>query len=689
MNYIRITEAILSHQKLLRDVSHDTTNFTVSQYFKRQEPNDSTEEFLDPNFPRNIVSIFNESQTNLFNPQTIKTLNRLIWIRPKDVLKSDFKLYNTIDWFDVKYGLLYNSYFLSALCNLANRPETFTKILLTKQISSNGLYKVQFYINGKPKIVVLDEYFPAHQTKQWVFSYSGHNEFWVQLMEKAWAKICGNYAATIGGIPSDALSCLIECPCITLNVDRLGKERIWKEIVDAINNKFIICSNSIVTGDKTLNSLGLENDQTYTIMDAKDYHGLRFVRLRNHWSGFEWKGDYSDSSEKWTPELKNYLGYVNDTDGLFFMLFDDFIKFFHFTYISKYHSGHFYNFKKFKQDKKDNFVASKIIVTEGQRVYIGLHQKQEKFYKKVKDYKIQPARLLVALYNPNALEGENCYKFIGSQYSYHDKLYVTEYLSEGEYHIFGNVKWIYDEECTVVISTYASEQIGVSELDRTIIPLDYLSQILTSFFENSKEKIEIYKNVFVNKSLFDNNTGYAMLNIINNDPHENYLLSLINPSKECSIISGTCSLEGKNEVFVSSNNHKTIIFENEVNHLKSFDILENSEDMQINEYNNNEEICSNIIRSFIGRNYESFEKTKLNEGIYYFEFALKEKIYLVIINENSSRNLRVKINFNLLSNINFHDEIEKIVPNKNFEYFELIKTSPNINPDYEFSIRMI
>ena len=49
----------------------------------------------------------------------------------------------------------------------------------------------------------------------------------------------------------------------------------------------------------------------------------------------------------------------------------------------------------------------------------------------------------------------------------------------------------------------------------------------------------------------------------------------------------------------------------------------------------------------------------------------------------------MKINFNLLSNINFHDEIEKIVPNKNFEYFELIKTSPNINPDYEFSIRMI
>ena len=161
--------------------------------------------------------------------------------------------------------MLYNSYFLSSLSNLAIVPETFSKILLTKQTASNGMYNVQFYINGKPKIVTVDEYFPAHQSKQWVFSYSGPNEFWVQLMEKAWAKVCGNYATTINGKPSDALSCLIESPCYTLNVERLGKDRIWEEIVDAMAKKYIICSDSNDIQDE---ALGIDRNQTYTLIDT-------------------------------------------------------------------------------------------------------------------------------------------------------------------------------------------------------------------------------------------------------------------------------------------------------------------------------------------------------------------------------------------------------------------------------------
>ena len=106
----------------------------------------------------------------------------------------------------------------------------------------------------------------------------------------------------MGGVPSDAISCLIESPCYTLNVERLGKDRIWNEIVEAITNKYVICSNSISDQDVLLRSLGLESNQPYSIIDAKEYMGLRFVRLRNPWAGYEWKGEYSDSSEKWTSE---------------------------------------------------------------------------------------------------------------------------------------------------------------------------------------------------------------------------------------------------------------------------------------------------------------------------------------------------------------------------------------------------
>jgi hypothetical protein len=31
---------------------------------------------------------------------------------------------------------------------------------------------------------------------------------------------------------------------------------------------------------------------------------VKLVQMRNPWGNFEWKGDWGDSSDCWTPELK-------------------------------------------------------------------------------------------------------------------------------------------------------------------------------------------------------------------------------------------------------------------------------------------------------------------------------------------------------------------------------------------------
>ena len=55
----------------------------------------------------------------------------------------------------------------------------------------------------------------------------------------------------------------------------------------------------------------------------------RFVKMRNPWVSFEWKGDYLKKFQwKWTESLKKELSYVNEDDGSFWMILDDFINFF-------------------------------------------------------------------------------------------------------------------------------------------------------------------------------------------------------------------------------------------------------------------------------------------------------------------------------------------------------------------------
>jgi len=57
-----------------------------------------------------------------------------------------------------------------------------------------------------------------------------------------------------------------------------------------------------------------------------DYDWVRLVKLRNPWAHKEWSGDWSDSSDKWTDELREKLGVKEEDDGIFFMPYEDYLE---------------------------------------------------------------------------------------------------------------------------------------------------------------------------------------------------------------------------------------------------------------------------------------------------------------------------------------------------------------------------
>ena len=55
--------------------------------------------------------------------------------------------------------------------------------------------------------------------------------------------------------------------------------------------------------------MGLVDHHAYTLIAAKTVEvspGVReqLLKIRNPWGRFEWKGDWSDASSKWTAHIK-------------------------------------------------------------------------------------------------------------------------------------------------------------------------------------------------------------------------------------------------------------------------------------------------------------------------------------------------------------------------------------------------
>ena len=78
----------------------------------------------------------------------------------------------------------------------------------------------------------------------------------------------------------------------------------------------------------------------------KDGQEIKLVKLRNPWGDTEWVGDWSDNSDLWTEEIKQQIRDKDilveeaEEDGIFWMSFDDFKKFFDDFDMNKYNDEH-------------------------------------------------------------------------------------------------------------------------------------------------------------------------------------------------------------------------------------------------------------------------------------------------------------------------------------------------------------
>ena len=126
-------------------------------------------------------------------------------------------------------------YFLAALSALAEVPQRISDMFLTKRTNYAGCYAVKLFQNGEAKVVVVDDYFPYDETPEkdhWAFGRVAKSwEIWVNILEKACAKMLGSYEAMEGGKPCAAFMRLTGFPSDVLRHSNVSVEELWKFVI--------------------------------------------------------------------------------------------------------------------------------------------------------------------------------------------------------------------------------------------------------------------------------------------------------------------------------------------------------------------------------------------------------------------------------------------------------------------------
>lgn len=261
----------------------------------------------------------------------------VIWIRPKDMVTDPRLMVEGAGRKDIQQGALGDCWFLSACASVAQRPDLMAKVIPPNQklcgVGYRGAVRFRFWRFGQWVTVCVDDRLPTKNGKLIYGRCTERREFWVPLLEKAYAKLHGSYEALDGGLSKDALVDLTGGLAQCFGLEVAGDDLFaHMQAIAQHGNAFITCARK---GDYKVNeadSSGLVSGHAYTVTDVKNVSinkiGVELMRIRNPWGdATEWKGAWGDCNSVWDSvdeDTKQAMGFESSADGEFWMSFDDF-----------------------------------------------------------------------------------------------------------------------------------------------------------------------------------------------------------------------------------------------------------------------------------------------------------------------------------------------------------------------------
>ncbi|EAR92502.3 calpain family cysteine protease (macronuclear) [Tetrahymena thermophila SB210] len=199
--------------------------------------------YEDPYFPPNNESL---------GQKIVKKFKDLVWRRAPEFITNVEVLDLEVEQ-KVNQGRIGDCYLLNPIGLLGLIQKNMISRLFTiKEPNQIGYYSVWLFIDGKWQYITVDESFPWWITrkKPYFCDIVNENQIWAMIIEKAWAKLHGEYSRLWGGDTGLAFRVITGAPTKSYGLkkyrkDPRKKEYIYKQIDMHLSQGHLI---SVTTG---------------------------------------------------------------------------------------------------------------------------------------------------------------------------------------------------------------------------------------------------------------------------------------------------------------------------------------------------------------------------------------------------------------------------------------------------------
>jgi hypothetical protein len=450
--------------------------FSDAKIYKNQKLSEKNKIWNDDIFQplkKNLCPVDSYGRWNFpegIDSNDVEGWENIVWARAEEIFNSkNYQVfYEGIKADDIIQGGLGDCYFLSAVAALCKYPKLVEKLFYFKEKSLEHCYGCYYKVSGVWQLVLVDDYIPCYGKygKNPAFTSSNGNELWVMLLEKAWAKLNGNYAKAIGGEPHEVFDVITNAWSEKIKLESSKSDTIWKSMLNAEKNGFIMTAGtSTDTYNLNIEELGLIPGHAYTCLEVKEVTTksgkVKLVHLRNPWGNGEWSGEWCDSSKKWTDDLRKQVGKSKSAEnqGSFWMAFEHFLTYYTILGICHLFEDYLYTILHVQKEKvKNGPILSKLeIKNDNTHVFIMLHQKNPRIILDDGTYQ-KPVIIYLMLLDNN-------FNFLKSNSTGSMNCCVEETLKKGTYYILSDANFRFIQNGTihgVNISAYSSSEVSLS-----------------------------------------------------------------------------------------------------------------------------------------------------------------------------------------------------------------------------------